>query len=250
MKNRIIAVITLILFAMFCVLSVSGIEERSKLFDGADLLTEQEEAMLEERLKEVSETYLVEILIATVSDTGDYSVDSYVEMYYDQGGYGYGENKDGVLLLLSMAERDYRILSNGLGADAISDDDIDYIGDIIVSYLSDGEYAEGFLRFIDECEYEINGEINGFPFEFGVNLLIAVVVGFVSALIVTLIMKAQLKSVKFATGANDYVKTGSLNITQSQDLFLYHTVSKVKRETSSSSSGSSGSSRNVGGGKF
>ena len=250
MKNKITSAITFIILAIILVLSVQGSEDRTRLYDGADFLTEQEEAMLEERLKEVSETYLVEVLIATVEDTGGHSVDSYVEMYYDHGGYGYGENKDGVLLLLSMAERDYRILSNGLGASAISNDDIDYIGDNIVPYLSDGDYADGFSRFIDECEYEINGEINGFPFEFGVNLIIALVVGFGVALIVTLIMKAQLKSVRSASGANDYVKAGSLNITQSQDLFLYHTVSKVKRETSSSSGGSSGSSRNVGGGKF
>ena len=34
---------------------------------------------------------------------------------------------DGVLLLVAMKERDYRILSNGLGAQAISLDDIENV---------------------------------------------------------------------------------------------------------------------------
>lgn len=220
-----------------------------RLFDGAELLSASEEEALKARLDEVSETYQVEIAIATVDTTEGLSVDAFVEHYYDTNGFGYGENHDGVLLLISMEGRDYRILSNGLGATAITSGEIDAIGDLIVSSLSAGDYAGAFHDFIDECEYQIDGEINGFPFEFMKNLVIALVIGFVVAFVVTGAMKRQLKSVAKRLTATEYTKPGSLNVVNAREFFLYRTIDRVKRETKSSG-GSSGSSRNVGGGKF
>lgn len=221
-----------------------------RLLDGADLLTESEEATLLAKLDDISETYKVDVIIATEPSLGGVSPDDYVEEYYDFGNFGYGENRDGVLLLISMEERDWRILSNGFGATAITTDEIDSIGEDIVSYLSDEDYVAAFNAFADECAYQINGERNGFPFEWGKNLLIALIVGLVVALIVTGVMKGQLKSVRRQAAADTYVKGGSMHVTQSSDIFLYRTVNRVKKESSSSSSGKSSGSRNVGGGKF
>ena len=221
------------------------------MYDGADLLTAAEERSLIERLDSVSEAYKVDIIIVTVKTVGNYTSDQYIEMIYDENNFGYGENRDGVLLLITMREREYRILSNGFGATAISLDDIDFIGDYISYELSEGYYADAFHLFIDECEYEINGEINGFPFEFGINLCISLVIGLIVALIVTGIMRSKLKSVGMQLAATEYVKKGSMHLTMSNDLFLYRTISRRKKETDSSrSSRSSGGSRNVGGGKF
>ncbi|MBQ2900235.1 MAG: hypothetical protein IJE49_00110 [Agathobacter sp.] len=151
-------------------------------------------------------------------------------------------------ILTASEEREYRILSNGLGAAAISMDDIDYIGDYNSYELSEGYYADAFHLFIDECEYEINGEINDFPFEFGINLCISLVIGLVVALIVTGIMRLKLKFVAMQLAATEYVKSGSMHLTVSNDLFLYRTIHRRKKE--SNTSRASGSSRNVGGGKF
>jgi len=241
-----------VIFVLFVYLSVSVTAfaegDMPRLYDSADLLTDSEESSLQSRIDEVSEKYKVEVIIATVETVGDYTADEFVESYYDINDYGYGETRDGVLLLVSMEERDYRILSNGLGADAISPDDIEDIGDAIVSSLSDGYYADAFNTFIDECEYQIDGEINGFPFKFMKNLLISLAIGLVIALIVTGSMRSKLKSVKKKAAATEYTKPGSMKVTYSTDFFLYRVVDRQKKE--SSSSGSSGSSRNVGGGKF
>ena len=251
MMKKLLAVI----FALFlCVaLSVTAFAETStpRLFDGADLLTETEEEQLLSRMDAVSEKFKVEIVIATFRSIDGYSADEYVEFYYDQYGFGYGASRDGVLLLVDMGERDYRILSNGLGAAAISRDDIDTIGDAVASYLSDGDYADAFHRFVDECEYEINGQINGFPFDASTSLWISLIVGLVVGLIVTGVMIGQLKSVRRQPAATEYVKRGSMQVTVARDIFLYRTISRQKKESNSGrSSGSSGSSRNIGGGKF
>ena len=229
--------------------SLSVLAGGERLYDGADLLSDAEEAELLAQMDRVSDTYGVEIVIATFESLDGESVDDFVESYYDNGGYGIGDRKSGVLFLIDMEWRDWRILSNGIGADAVSDGDIDSIGSAAASYLTDEDYYTAFETFIEQCEYEIDGEINGFPFKAGTNLIISLVIGFVVAFIVTGIWRGQLKSVRSRADAEEYTKSGSMNIRSSRDIFLYRNVTRTKKESSSSSSGG-GSSRNVGGGKF
>lgn len=219
------------------------------LVDGADLLTASEEAVLRTRLAAITEQYQAEVIVFTLEDMGGDSADDYVEYLYDQFGYGRGPDRDGVMLMISMAEREYRILSNGFAADAITKGDIDDISDMIVSDLSDGNYADAFNTFVGQCEYYLDGHINGFPFAFGQNLVIALVIGLVVGVIVAFVLKGQLKSVRKQRQANVYVKAGSMKVTIANDLYLYRNVTRTQKQQSSSRSGS-GSSRNVGGGRF
>lgn len=245
----------LLIFLMCITLSVTAFasEGASRLYDGADLLTDAEESSLLNKLDSVSEKHQVDFVIASVETAGNLTSDQYVKAFYEDNGYGYGADRDGVILLLVMEERDYRIYSKGLGAKAISDKDIKNIGSKIASSLTAENYADAFNDFVDECEYQVNGEINGFSFDFTKNLMISLAIGFVTAFIATGIMKGQLKSVSKQFAATEYTKQGSMKVTTKNDLFLYRSVDRYKKETSSSSSSgssSSGSSGNVGGGKF
>ncbi len=249
MKKKLFALLTslLILFSFSVCVYAQG--TLSRLVDDANLLSNDEKIALSTRLDEVSEKYKVDFVIVTVETVGAISSDQYVEDCYDSAGYGFGESKDGIILLVAMEEREYRILSNGLAAKAISSYDIDAIGDLFSPYLTDGEYAKGFYTFVDECEYEVSGEINGFPFAAGRNLLISLGVGLVLALIVTGIWKGQLKTVRKQNNATEYTKSGSMQVSLANDLYLYSTVTRhAKPQNNNSRSG--GSSRNVGGGSF
>lgn len=258
MTKKIISLLLIVLLCCSLPVAVSAEETpvggvllsaETLVFDDADLLSNAEEAELTEKLLNVSHTYNAQIVIATIDSMDGGDIDAFINLVYDEMEFGYGENRDGVLLLVCMDLREYRILSNGFAADAITLDDIDCIGDAIVPDLSDGNYAAAFSTFVDECEYYINGHFNGFPFEAGTNLVIALVIGIVAGVIVALILKGQLKSVRKQNQANVYVKPGSMQITNQKDLFLYRDLKRIKKESSSKSSGS-GSSRNVGGGSF
>jgi len=251
MKRKLIF-LTMFILICACMSLICSATTSEFVSDGADLLTNAEERKLAESLSDLSEKYGAQIAVVTVQKTDGSSVDSYVEKIYDVGTYGMGEDKAGVLLLVCMNPREYRILSNGFAADAITMEYIDNISDTIVSYLSDGDYSKAFDVFADECEYYLDGYLNGFPFEFGINLLLSLIVGLVVGLIVVSSMKAQLKSVHRQNQANAYVKAGSMNITRAGDYFMYRTVVRTAKpqNNSSSSSSRSGSSRNVGGGRF
>ena len=251
-KNLSFAMLLLLCLSLFT-LSVWGATDGSLLSDGADLLTDAEERELLATLSRIREAYQVDVIVVTVDSIGEASPDAYVNDLYDSQGYGYGVNQDGVLLMVAMESRDYRVLANGVGADAISDGELDDICDVVASYLGDGDYVGAFGAFAEECEYQINGELNGFPFEWGKNLLIAFGVGFAVALVTVLVMLSQLRSVKPQRGAAVYTKADGMRMTRSSDLFLYRTVSRIRRETESSGGGGSrggGGGRSVGGGKF
>ena len=138
-----------------------------------------------------------------------------------------------------MSERKYGIYCKGEAYTHIfKDKELDSIEDAIKGYLSDGDVYGAFNAFSDECEtvLENYGKIQVKTSWIFVSLGIGVLIAF----IVVLIMKSQLKSVRFQPKANNYLKQGSLNITESRDIFLYSTV--VRTEKPKSNSSSSGSS--------
>ena len=114
--------------------------------------------------------------------------------------------------------------------------------------LHDEKYFAAFQTFVNLCDKFITQARSGEPFG-GKSLpreplspiwiLISLGVGVVLSLIIVGRMKAQLKTVRFQTTAGSYVKDGSLDITESRDMFLYETISKTKKEKKSSSGGSS-----------
>ena len=234
-----------------CFAPVADTPEAEKyfLYDEADLLTDGEEAALEKKLADVSGTYNAQIVVCTIASMDGADIDRYLDYLYDTMDFGYGENHDGVLLLVCMDPREYRILSNGFAGVAIDSDAIDTMGDAFVSDLSDGNYAAAFTQFADQCVYYLDGHLNGFPFNFGKNLMISLVIGIAVGLIVAFILKGQLKTVRKQDQANVYVKQNSMNLTHQSDIYLYRTVSRSKKSSSGSSSGG-GSARSTGGGSF
>lgn len=242
----------LLVLALVFLLTVSAsAAQMPRLVDSADLLSADQEADLLARLDQVSGELQVDVVIVTMDSCGGYDPDDVVAAYYDDYGFGYGTNRDGVVLLLSMAERDWRILSNGFAADAITLNDIDRIGDSIVGDLSGGDYYEAFMTYATMCKQEIEDERQ---FDFDLSLGISIFIGLVVALIAVEVMRGGHRSVRSQTGAREYAVPGGLKVTYSNDLFLYRNVNRVHRpkETSSGSSfrGGGGGGRNIGGGKF
>ena len=227
-------------------------EDERFLYDDADLLTDEQESALTEKLEDISHACDAQIVIATMASMDGGDIDSFVDYLYDSMGFGYGEDHDGVLLLVCMDPREYRILSNGYAGVAIGPDQIDTLCDIVEFYLSDGNYSTAFNLFANECEEFLEYYLEGSPFKVGKNLMISLVIGIIAGLIVAFILKGQLKSVRKQDSARVYVKQDSLQITYARDIFLYRNVTCTKKQerVESSSSGSGSTARSKGGGSF
>ena len=201
--------------------------------------------------EEISQKYQAQIVVVTLETADGNDIDALARNYYGDMNIGYGARRDGALLLIAMDVRKYSIFTNGAANDAIGSSGIRSISNTIEPYLSEGKYDTAFTAFADKCEYYLDGHRNGYPFNFGKNLLIALAAGIILGAIVAFTLKGQLKTVRRKNEANVYVKPGSMQITASNDLFLYRNISRIKKPSSNNSrSGSSGSSSSVGGGSF
>ncbi len=240
-------------------------DEYYRVNDLADLLTDSEEAALLEKLDEISRRQKMDVTIATVNNLDGYNTASeYADVVYEYYKYGYGAEKDGLLLLISMEDRDWAISTCGYGITAFTDAGIEYIGKQIKSDLSDGNYVAAFDTYADLCDEFITQARSGSPFDKGnlpreplsmIWIPISIGIGVVLALIIVGSMKGKLKTVRQQAAANSYLKKDSLAITESSDLFLYHTVDRTKREKdngsgSSTHTSSSGTTHGGGSGKF
>ena len=242
-----------------------------RLNDSAEVLTEDENSKLEASLEELSVRQNFDVVIVTIDslESVDYTgMEEYADDLYDYGQFGYGENRDGVLLLVSTGDRKWHISTCGYGITAFTDAGIQYLGEQMTPDMSDGDYAAAFRTFIRWTDAYVTAAREGHPYDVDnmprepfsiVYLGVALVIGLVTALIVTGIMKSQLKSVAPQRDATNYVRQGSMKLTNQRDLFLYHEVHRTERpkESSSGDSGgssthtsSSGSTHGGGGGSF
>ena len=223
----------------------------ARIVDNADLLTDSQEAELLSYIDKVSEDKNFDLVFVTVDSLGDKTAFEYADDFFDYNGYGFGSEYDGALFLVSMEDRDWAVSTCGVGNSIFDDGVLNYIEYNCVDELSAGDYYSACYNFISISEQAIE-DYNTFPL-FS-RLVISLIIGFVIAFITVSIMKGQLKSVRRQNAASVYTKAGSMNVTLSNDVFLYSHVSKRAKPKNNSSGGSrtSSSGRSHGGrsGKF
>ncbi len=271
MKRILIFVMTALLVLMSFAFGVSASRTLPLVVDNADLLTSDEEASLITLLDGISSSQELEIAVVTVNSTGGKSVMEYADDFYDDNGYGWGENDDGALLLIDMGGREWWITTYGDGARYLNDYALYQIENAFIDDLSDGNYFAAFSTFASVCEsYVISGkQANGnsssgssyypnddyyydydhdydyddyeedvSPLDF---ILPSIIVGFITSLIMVSVMKSGMKSVRSASGAADYMVRDSLSLRTQSDRYLYSNTVRTRRDTSSHSGGHHGS---------
>ena len=90
------------------------------VYDGAGLLSSDQITALSNKLAAIEQQYQCDVVVFTLKDTNGYDVRNYVEAIYTQCGYGYGDGHDGIIFAVSMAERDWQLLTYGYGLTAVS----------------------------------------------------------------------------------------------------------------------------------
>lgn len=236
-----------------------------RLTDEADLLSDSEETDLLAKLDEISERQECDVVVATVNSLEGKTAMEYADDFYDYNGYGYGEERDGIILLISMEERDWWMSTCGYGITAFTDAGQKYMSDKFITMLSDGEYADAFAKYADLCDEFLTQAKTGEPYDTGnmpkesLNIIwlpIDLAVGLFAAFIVASLKKMKLKTVRRKAEAQDYVVDGSFRVTKNYDCFITKSVTTrtIHRDDdsggSSTHTSSSGSSHGGSGGSF
>lgn len=214
-------------------------EYQPRMIDLANLLNEDQEKALLNRLDEISQRQQLDVVVVTVYSLGGKTAMAYADDFFDEHGYGFGEDHDGILLLVSMEQRDWWISTTGYGITAFTDAGLEYISDRVVPKLSAGEYAKAFEIFAQKCDdfitqartgepYDV-GFMPKEPFRFGLCLLISAFIGVFAAACVIWMLQRQLQSVHSKTDAKDYSRSVAPRLTTNTEQYLYSTMSSRPR---------------------
>ena len=225
------------------------------VIDDARLLTIEQRQELNAYAEKITETYGMGIYIMSVEDFHNYGEEPQIFdvlwNYYHDNSLGYGADRQGMILMLSMAERDFATFFygedteyafNGFGQAQLENYFLDDFG-------SDDWY-DGFMDFLTASEDFMAKAAAGEPVRdnpwslASVFVLIALFVSFV----VTRLLWMKMANVAAQKGAKRYQTAEGLVLTKQIDQFLTQTIRRRKIESSDSGSGRSGSSRAHSGG--
>lgn len=246
MKHRnwtIFAVLLVLLLSLALPVQAS---EYAFVDDSADLLTTEEGWQLEETAQEISQRYGCGVYIVTMWDFEAYGSDvrSAAEQYFLNHGCGLGSDANGVLLLLSMAERDYALIAHGsIGNSAFTDYGKDVLSEEFLDDFRYDQWFEGFADYLDVSDSFLSADSAGEPVDIGqssgsdlgMTLIMILLIPAVIAGVACGIMAASMKTARKQTHADAYQK--GIQLTHRQDRFITRTVVRQKIESSSSSSG-------------
>ena len=225
------------------------------VIDDARLLTIEQRQELNTYAEKITETYGVGIYIMSVEDFHNYGEEPQIFdvlwNYYHDNSLGYRADRQGMILMLSIAERDFATFFygedteyafNGFGQAQLENYFLDDFG-------SDDWY-DGFMDFLTASEDFMAKAAAGEPVRdnpwslASVFVLIALFVSFV----VTRLLWMKMANVAAQKGAKRYQTAEGLVLTKHIDQFLTQTIRRRKIESSDSGSGRSGSSRAHSGG--
>lgn len=249
-------ILTLLSFVTVFLLWLTPVfaDGETRCYDNASLLTSSKQQELNEKLNTLSLQHDFDIFVVTTLSLDGKTSTAYADDFFDEHMYGMGSGEDGILLLISMENRDWAISTCGFGIEAFTDAGQEYMVEQFKPYLSDGDYYEAFDQFADLCDDYIIQAKKGKPYDISSLpkqsiqfywVIIAVVGGCLVSLIIMLCFKAQLKTVRHQPYAGDYVKNLKLN--RQQDIYLYRNVSRRRKPEKTSSGGGSSTHRSSSG---
>lgn len=223
-----------------------------RLVDDAGLLSQERADSVLSQLDEISERQEFDVVIVTVDSLQGKYVEAFADDFYDYNGYGQGNNRDGILLLLAMTEREWAISTSGFGKSAFTDAGQKYIIDQIQPELREGHYEEAFVTFAKWSDDFVTQAKKGKPYEKGhlpvtaSNIIFCVVVGlfagFLLALLRVLMMKWQMRTVYHQAAASNYLVDGSCRMRDNSERLVRKTVNRIPIPRENHSNGSGGGS--------
>ncbi len=251
--------------------TVPIVDNSTKVYDFADLLSTTEEDSLYNSIVEFIQTYNLDMAVVTINHNFT-SAMRYADDFYDYNGFGVGSTNDGLLFLIDMDNREMYITTTGTAQLVYDDYRINKILDATYAEIINQDYygcAGEFVRLsqdyaslgipdsnkyadIDEYgDYYVTTTNNK-----SVNFEVAFVIAGIITLIFMIISLSKHRMIKKASEAKHYLK--NIRITNRVDNFLHTHTSKVYIPPANTSSGggssthhsSSGRSHGGGGRRF
>lgn len=181
MRMRKKRVVIWLLMAVWCLAMVQTVyadsdiaieaSDGKRIFDMAGLLDKTYVQEARERIQDYEDTYHLDIVVVTVDDAQGKTATAYADDFYEEGGFGQGSKKSGILFLIDMDNRELVFSTDGDGIRIFTDQRIEAMLDGVYEGASQEDYAasvESFLKDVEQyCEDGIPGDQYNYDAETG-----------------------------------------------------------------------------------
>ena len=140
-----------ILILSLVLIPCSAFAKQMRVYDGADLFTDTQTAELETQIAEATANTGYDYVVLTSDDTEGKSSIAYADDFYDENGFGTGEDFSGLLYFIDMDNRVPTISTCGEMIDIITDARLENLLGIAYDYLVKGEYAASAEAVIEQA---------------------------------------------------------------------------------------------------
>ncbi|MDL2327374.1 TPM domain-containing protein [Ruminococcaceae bacterium OttesenSCG-928-A11] len=245
MKKMIATFIALLFLTPLLTLPASA-ADFELVADWSGVLSDDEYWELNDLAQEISEQYQCEISILVIDDMGEDDVYEFARYVFKEHDYGYGKDKSGLMLFISMAERDCALVAHGYGNTAFTDHGKDVLLDrVLLPLLAKDNYYAAFLAYFNKATEYLEMAKNGAPFDvdtdevyqqevaksgFWSKLAIVILVPLAIAGLVCFVFLRQMKTAVPQRAADHYIPDGGFMLTQRSDMFLFRTETRTTIE--------------------
>ena len=249
-------VIVSLLFALCLLLGMTAAAHADAqidyVSDYAGLLSDTQRRDLNDRAAEIADEYNFGVFVVVVNDYKSYvngSIEDFAENVFHRYGLGRGQKEEGVLLAMSMNDRNYDIYAHGdFGNYAFTDYGKDQLANSFLDDFRRNDWAGGFRDFIKTSGDMLEKARNGQPVDTWIpdqaetgprmtlgKLLVSLGVGCLTGGATVGGMKRQMKTAVRQTGAANYVAQGGVRLSNKRDDFVNRSVTRqvIPRQTNS-----------------
>lgn len=250
-------------------LKMDGLTSPRYVIDQACMLSYDEYQQIDQEINELRNKYNMDFVIITKCYISKYIM-TYADDFYDSGNY----RQDGLLLIIDLGEREWRISTSGKAIEAFTSWGISYIGQETISKLFEAGTYSTFSEFLEYVDKFIDQNEHGLPYSsnyhFGLpnsneepvstptvkksttstevvsNVFISLITALIFAFMINLFrLWKNSKPKKSIRHANQYIKKNSFHLMRNEDLFLYSSINKTRKpqHDDSHQSHSSGSAK-------
>lgn len=185
MKKRIRCLLLVFLFCLVLCVGAAAAEQTgaqlSYVTDAAGLLSENEDMLLEKMAESVSKKYGVGVYIVTVEDYRDFHSEGvYKATYtiYHEYTMGEGPNRDGIMLLLSMDDRDWAMFCYGSRCEyAFNSYGQQKLEKVFLDNFGENDWYGGFEDYVKECSVYLEKASAGKPVRASLFYPLLIVIG-------------------------------------------------------------------------
>ena len=168
MKKRFLLALLLTLALLLGITACAHAEARiDYVTDEAGILTANEVKALRDSAAAVSDKYDCGVYLVVVYDHTKYvngNIETFAETVFDSYDLGYGESKNGVLLAMSMKERDYDIYAHGsFGNAAFTDYGKTKLAESFLDNFRRNDWIGGFRDYISTSDSMLRQARDGKP---------------------------------------------------------------------------------------